>query len=59
VKYALSGIAKCAHCGAILAARTRVYGGGKERVKVRRRPHARRQASGLADQRRHRPRIAR
>ncbi len=34
-KYALSGIAKCAHCGgAILSARTRVYGGGKERVRV-------------------------
>ncbi len=35
VRYALTGIAKCAHCGgAILSARTRVYGGGMERVKV-------------------------
>src|SRR5262249_27340357 len=34
-RYALTGIARCAHCGgAILSARTRVYGGGKERVKV-------------------------
>ncbi|MBX3156783.1 MAG: recombinase family protein [Deltaproteobacteria bacterium] len=34
-RYALTGLAKCAHCGgAILSARTRVYGGGKERVKV-------------------------
>ncbi len=34
-RYALTGIAKCAHCGgAILSARTRVYGGGAERVKV-------------------------
>lgn len=34
-RYALAGIAKCAHCGgAILSSRTRVYGGGAERVKV-------------------------
>lgn len=34
-RYALIGIAKCAHCGgAIMSARTRVYGGGHERVKV-------------------------
>ena len=33
-RYALTGLAKCAHCGAILSARTRVYVGGAERVKV-------------------------
>jgi site-specific DNA recombinase len=34
-RYALSGIGKCAHCGgSILAAMTRGYGGGHERVKM-------------------------
>ena len=34
-RYALTGIGKCEHCaGAIMSARTRIYGGGRERVNV-------------------------